>query len=344
MATIYDVAAKAGVSIGTVSRFLNRSGYVGQQSRAKIAAAIDELGYSPNGVARSLMTKRTRMLGFIVSDLTNPFTPEVARGVQDVADESGYCTLIYNTDGDGQREVRALTLLRERQADGLIITPPETEEGNTCILEMHALGIPIVLLSRELQPAVVDRVTTDTYGGAIMAVQHLIALGHSRVAFIGGAPTVAAGRRRGYLDGLRQAGIQPDPGLIVETSLNREGGASVIIQLLELHNPPTGVFIANDTVALGAIQEALRHGYAIPGDLSVVGFDDIALAAFAHPSLTTIAQPKPLLGRTAVELLLARIEQRADPAPREVRLQCALVRRESTAPIKPTAVPAQERR
>lgn len=336
MANIYDVARKAGVSTGTVSRYLNGNGYVGEAARERIKLAIAELGFSPSGVARGLTNKRTRMIGFVVSDLLNPFIPEVVRGVQDLADESGYCTLIYNTDGNGQREARALKLLHERRVEGLIITPPETKEGNQCILDLYKSGLPIVLIGRKLDTVMIDRVTTNTYAGAIEAVMHLASLGHTRIAFIGGesAHNVASGRRQGYLDGLRDAGLSVDESCIIETTLTREGGASAMARLLQLPDRPTGVFAVNDVVALGAMQEFSKHGGSIPHDLSIVGFDDITLAANAQPPLTTIAQPKPLLGRTAVELLLSRIEKPANSQPaQEIRLPCSLVLRESTSHV-----------
>lgn len=340
MANIYDVARKASVSTGTVSRYLNSNGYVGESARERIKAAIEELGFSPSGIARGLTNKHTRMIGFVVSDLLNPFVPEVVRGAQDIADELEYCTLIYNTDGNGQREVRALKLLYERRVDGLIITPPETKEGNQYILELHKLGLPIVLIGRKLDSVAIDRVTTDTYAGAIAAVMHLAELGHTRIAFIGGElkQNVAVGRYQGYLDGLQKAGFAVDARLIAESSLTRESGAEAITHLLQVSHPPTSVFVANDIAAIGAMQEVIRQGGHIPGDLSIIGFDDIALAAHTQPPLTTIAQPKTLLGQTAVELLLDRIERTSKRTAQEIRLPCTLVLRESTASIDESLV------
>ena len=335
MATIYDVARKAGVSTGTVSRYLTGKGYVGEAARERIQYAIQELDFSPSGIARGLSKKHTRMIGFVVSDLLNPFVPEVVRGAQDLADESEYCMLIYNTDGNGQREVRALQLLYERRVDGLIIMPPETPEGNAFILELHRRGIPLVLIGRSLDSVAVDRVTTDTYTGALAVVQHLAALGHQRIAFIAGesALRTTRGRYQGYLDGLARAGLSFDASLLVEAPLTHDGGAHATAQLLQLTHPPTGIFTINDMVALGAMQEIYRQGLSIPNDISLVGFDDIALAALVQPPLTTVAQPKHLLGQTAVEQLLAQIEHAEDHHPQEIRLPCSIVVRNSTAPV-----------
>ncbi len=333
MATIYDVAKRANVSTGTVSRYLNGNGYVREQTRVRIEQAIDELGFTPSSVARSLTTKRTRVLAFVVSDLNNPFVPEVARGLQDLADERDYCVLIFNTDGNGQREARALRLLRDRQADGLVITPPETAQGDALIRELHAQGMPIVFLGRRVEGVAVDRVTTDTHAGARAAMAHLLELGHRRIAFIGGDEEVLAttGRRRGYSESLEQAGIRPDLGLIVATRLDRAGGAAALAQLIVRRELPTAIFAVNDTVALGVMHEAMRRGIRVPGDLSVVGFDDIALAEQSHPPLTTVAQPKTELGRVAAELLIGRVETPNEREPQEVRLPCELVLRDSTA-------------
>ncbi len=331
MANIYDVARSAGVSTGTVSRFLNGNGYVSEAARERIKLAIQELGFTPSSIARGLTSKRTHMIGVVVSDLLNPYIPEVVRSIQDYFDEAGYCALIYNTDGLGKREARALKLLYERRVDGLIIMPPETPEGNKQIFELHQQGLPIVLIGRNLDTESIDRVSTDTYLGAIDAINHLVGLGHTRIAFIAGAgQNVASGRRRGYRDGLLQAGIPFDEQLIIQGPLTREGGIMAIQQLLQLPDPPTAVFSVNDIIAIGVLQEAQRRGIRVPEDLSLVGFDDIAAASYTQPPLTTIAQPMALLGRTVAEILLARIEQGKTLPAQEIRLPCRLIVREST--------------
>jgi LacI family transcriptional regulator len=331
MATIYDVAERASVSIGTVSRYISKNGYVGEQTRARIAAAIAELGYRPSSIARSLTNKRTHMIGLLVSDLANPFTPEVARGVQDIADAAGYCTLIYNTDGDDAREARALNLLRERQVDGVIVTPPETEQGDKAILALRDEGIPVVLLGRSLEGTGLDKVTADTHSGAILAVRHLAELGHRRIAYVGGMPGVGVGRRDGYIEGLAQCGIPADPALIIECRRGRDGGAAALTQLIESDRLPTAIFTMNDMLALGVMSEALTRGISIPEELSIIGFDDIPFAAHVHPPLTTVAQPKFLLGQTAVEMLLRRLGEEADAPARRATLDCTLVRRGTAA-------------
>ena len=333
MSTIYDVAKLAGVSVGTVSRYLNGSGYVSQRARQRIQAAIEQLGFVPSGVARSLSTKKTGLIGFVVSDLANPFTAEVARGLQDHADAYGYNVIICNTDGQDDRTLRMLRALREHEVEGLVITPPETPVIQAELVRMRRSGVPMVLIGMRLPGEPVDRVTTDTYSGAVSAVRFLLDLGHRRIGLIGGSTVlrIALGRRQGYIDALRAAGIDPDPVMMTEVPLDREGGMEAARQLLDLPHPPTAIFSVNDAAALGAIQEAFRRGLSVPEDLSVVGFDDIALAAHSHPPLTTVAQPKQLMGREAIDLLLARIQGTSSLPAVEIRLPCELVVRGTTS-------------
>jgi LacI family transcriptional regulator len=333
VATIYDVAKRAGLSVGTVSRYLNGSTHVSERSRERVRAAIQELGFVPSNAARTLSRRRTGLIGFLVSDLGNPFTAELARAIQDRADHHGYCVLISNTDGEDDRTRRMLQVLREHQVDGLIASPPESPAISRGLLEARASGVEIVLLGMKLDPAVADRVVADTYEGAVAAVSHLIGLGHERIGFIGGktARGLTLGRRQGYLDGLARRGLAADDRLMVETRLDREGGAGAMGHLLDLPDPPTAVSIANDAAALGAMQEAARRGLRVPKDLSVVGFDDIALAGHALPPLTTVAQPKQQLGEVAVDMLVARLRGEGGSELADRRLPCRLVIRESTA-------------
>ncbi|GCE14017.1 LacI family DNA-binding transcriptional regulator [Tengunoibacter tsumagoiensis] len=330
MATIYDVARQAGVSIGTVSRFLNQNGYVSEAARERIQAAVEALGFAPSGVARGLSSKQTRMIGVVVPDLVNLFIPEVVRGIQDVMDNAGYCAVIYNTDGLGAREARALKLLYERRVDGMILLPPSSEEGNAQIEELHRQGLPQVLLGRDLPGLPLDSVTVDTYRGAVEAMQHLLALGHTRIAFVSDRRLKRlSGRLSGYRDALEQAGLPLDDELLFEMSSMYKG--TVLDRMLQVQDPPTAVFSMNDMIAIDVIQEAYQRGIKVPDHLSIIGFDDITFAASVQPPLTTIAQPKSLLGQTAAELLLARIEQKASLPVQEVLLSCQLIVRMSTA-------------
>ncbi|HEY8456507.1 MAG TPA: LacI family DNA-binding transcriptional regulator [Actinopolymorphaceae bacterium] len=331
MVTMYDVAKLAGVSTGTVSRYVNSSGYVSAAARERIRKAIAELGFVPSTAARSLTTKRSGLIGFVTSDLTNPFTAELAQGLQKRAGQLGYCVVTSSTDEDEERAIQVITALRSHQVDGLVVTPPETEAINTYLVAAAKAGTPIVLIGMKLDPPLADRVTTDTYRGARQAVNHLVELGHRRIAYVG-ARGMAKSRRRGYRDALRSAGLTVDRDLVVDRSLNRRGGMAAGEALLDRPDPPTAVFAANDSVALGVIQAAYRRRLLVPDDLSVVGFDGTELAEHAIPPLTTVAQPMDQMGHEAIELLVARMQATDEKQFTERRLPCELVVRDSTGP------------
>jgi LacI family transcriptional regulator len=330
MVTAYDVAERAGVSMGTVSRYLTGNGYVGDASRAKIAAAIDELGYIPNRAAASLTTKNTGLLGFVVSDLRNPFTAEIASSLSQHAREHGYGLVLSDSMNDPAISLEAIESMRAHGVDGLIVTPPESSALNDALVAA-APTLPIVGIGLRTTPQVTDLVTSGTRAGAISAVEHLVGLGHRRIGYVGSS-SMASGRYRGYQDALAAAGLPIDPDLVVVGELNRAGGFAAVDALFALAERPTAIFAANDAVALGVIQAAHEWGVAVPEHLSVVGYDDVDLAAHSVPPLTTVAQPLAAMGQAAVELLISRLRgadrQRASE---EVVLPVRLVVRGSTA-------------
>lgn len=336
MATVYDVAERAGLSVGTVSRFLNDSGYVSKSARERIQEAIFSVGYVPNSAARSLTTKRTGLIGFVTSDLVNPFSAELAHGIADRAAQRGFCVLNAVTEGSEQRILQTLRVLREHSVDGLIVAPPETPRVKRELGALAESGLPMVLLGMRLRPDTTDRIATSTYEGARAAVEHLVGLGHRRIALITGnrRRKIAVDRYRGYYDALAAAGLPYDERLVVEVALNRTGGAAALAGLVGRRNRPTAVFTVNDATALGAMQEAARRGIRVPADLSVVGFDDVDLAAHGVPPLTTVAQPKREMGALAIDLLTERMAGTAPAWPVEHRLDCTLMVRASTAPPK----------
>ncbi|MDO4716646.1 MAG: LacI family DNA-binding transcriptional regulator [Propionibacteriaceae bacterium] len=330
MATVYDVAARAGVSVGTVSRYLTGNGYVGEASRARIAAAIAELGYVPNRAAASLTTKATGLLGFVASDLRNPFTAEIASALGQAARANGYGLVLAESLSDPRLSVEAIELMRAHGVDGLIVTPPESPEVNQAVLAAASL-IPVVGIGLRTEPAAIDLVTSDTVQGARSALSHLLGLGHRRIAYIG-ASSMASGRYRGYTQSLADAGIDRDDRLIFAGKLDRQAGRVALDAMLSLPDPPTAVFAANDAAALGVLQEAYSRGLAVPRELSVVGYDDVDLAQHSVPPLTTIAQPMSAMGQQAIDLLLSRLKGDPLAPPREVVLPGRLVVRESTMP------------
>ena len=330
MVTAYDVAATAGVSVGTVSRYLTGNGYVGEATRTKIANAIRALGYVPNRAAASLTTKSTGLLGFVVSDLRNPFTAEIASSLSQHARAQGYGLVLADSMNDASISLDSLELMRSHGVEGLIVTPPESAELNEALLAA-AQVLPIVGIGLRTSPQVTDLVTSDTHSGAAEAVQHLLDLGHRRIAYIGSS-VMASGRYRGYVDALEAGGVALDSELVVFGRLDRGAGFAALERLLEVPSRPTAVFAANDAVALGVLQAAHERHLDAPRQLSVVGYDNVDLAAHSVPPLTTVAQPMADMGHAAIDLLMIRLRGgERDRPPQEVVLTGALVVRESTA-------------
>jgi LacI family transcriptional regulator len=316
--------------MGTVSRYLTGNGYVAEATRAKIAAAVDALGYIPNRAAASLTTKNTGLLGFVVSDLRNPFTAEIASSLSQHARLHGYGLVLSDSMNDPMISLESLERMRAHGVDGLIVTPPESAALNAALVA--AVGsVPIVGIGLRTQPLVTDLVTSDTRSGALAAVQHLLELGHRRIAYAGSS-SMASGRYRGYTDALALASLPVDADLVVVGELDRAAGFAAVDRLWKLDNPPTAVFAANDALALGVIQAAHERRIEVPGQLSVVGYDDVDLAAHSVPPLTTVAQPMSAMGQAAVELLISRLHgpDRTRP-PEQVVLPASLTIRGSTA-------------
>lgn len=330
MVTAYDVATRAGVSIGTVSRYLTGNGYVSDKTRRRIADAVAELGFIPNRAAASLVTKKTGLWGFVVSDLRNPFTAEIASAITEFAHEAGYGVVLADSMGDPDRAIDTVQRLRGHDVDGLIITPPESP-ALLDLLTAAAQSQPIVGIGMRTDPLAFDLVTSDTRGGAARAVSYLVGLGHRRIAYLG-SDRQASGRYLGYQDALAEHGVPPDPAIVLHGSLDREFGHRAAETLLLGDRPPTAVFCANDAVALGVLQGAGRLGIRVPDDISVVGFDDVDLAGHSTPPLTTVGQPMREMGRAAVELLLGRLRDSHPLPPTEIKLATVLVERESCAP------------
>ncbi|MBA2390223.1 MAG: LacI family DNA-binding transcriptional regulator [Geodermatophilaceae bacterium] len=290
-------------------------------------AAIDVLGYERNEVASSLRTDRTSIIMLAIPDITNPFWPDVARGVQDHMDREGYAVVFANSDWEGQRERAFLRMARRSRFDAVLINPIEVT--NEDLLATH---IPTVLIgSREDYPDF-DTVGSDSYGAITLALDHLFSLGHRRIGLIRGRRQNRRGQSRltGYLDFLKAKGISPDERLIVETPFH-QGGAQGMQHLLALEERPTAVAAANDELALGALQAAQTAGLQVPHDLSVVGLDDIYAASTSTPALTTVSKPKYEIGQKAAEFLLDRIHGRAPAQSRRHIYPCQLLVRHSTA-------------
>lgn len=328
-ATIREVAEAAGVSVATVSRVVSGSEHrVAGPTRSRVLAAVARLSYQPNLVAQGLKNRITRTIGLIVPDISNPFFPAIVRGIEDVANQAGLAVLLCNTYEDLAKERSYLALLRKRMVDGLIFT---TVGANTEHLRMlRRQRMPAVLIARAPGGVDMDAVLVDNRRGEREAVEHLMRLGHRRIAFIGGPATlpVAGERLAGYRDALGAAGIRFEPSLVFDGGFRPEGGAAAVEALLRRRAKFTAIVAANDLMAIGAMEDLHRRGRRLPDDVAVVGFDDITFASLVEPPLTTIAQPKYQMGRLAMERLLQLLNGGAS-RPSRLVLEPRLVVRES---------------
>lgn len=330
--TIRDVARRAGVSVATVSRVLNGANVVAEATRERVLQAIAELGFNPNAVARSLIKRQSRIVGVVVPDIANPFFAEVARGMGDAAARLGYLVTLANSDLKGEKEIEYVRLFRSQRVDGLIYTSGTLTPGLRAAL--CALGRPVALAATWDPEGAWPAVLVDSYAGARLAMDHLLDLGHRRVAVICGPqedPVSGVPRWEGYRDAARARGLELAPPYVVFGDYRWESGYRAMQQLLALPDPPTAVAAASDLMALGAVCAALDQGLAVPGDLSVVGFDNIALSGAVRPALTTVAQPMYDIGYRAMERLARAIAGEA-VEPGVEWIPPRLVVRASTAP------------
>ncbi|SMB93451.1 transcriptional regulator, LacI family [Thermanaeromonas toyohensis ToBE] len=320
------MAKRAKVGISTVSRVLNNSGYVSPKTRERVLKAIEELNFEPNYLAKSLSSGKTRTIALILPDITNPFFPAIARGVEDAVKRKEYHVILCNTDGDSQQEALHAKALREKAVDGLIFTA--SSKNNKHVLELVEVGIPVVLIDRRVEGNNLDAVLVDNVAGAYEATKYLIGLGHKYIGFIAGPDvTTALERQEGYCRALKEAGIEVKEKLIQPGNFRYESGYTGALNLLEYG--VTAILAANDLMALGAMRAIEEKGLRIPQDIAVVGFDDIPLASLVKPALTTVNQPAYQMGALAAEILLERIEGKRAGEPKEVILTPSLVIRES---------------
>ena len=328
MPTIRDVAQRAGVSITTVSHVVNGTRPVSAIGMARVLEAIDELGYQPNAVARSLRMSETRMFGMIVPDNSNPYFAEVARSIEDAAFELGYSVILCNSDEDAAKEQAYLDLLIEKRVDGIaFVATGRRADG---LDQVRLRNMPVVIVDREIEGGTWASVLVHNSRGGREAVTHLLKLGHRRIGCISGPHGLgpSSERVRGYRDALRKAGIPADPRWLVEGDFHAEGGYRTMCELLERDDALTAVFACNDMMAVGALRAIHEQGRRVPQDIALVGFDDIALASYTQPALTTIAQPYRELGRRVAQLL-AKGERGERAACERIRLEPELVVRAS---------------
>jgi DNA-binding LacI/PurR family transcriptional regulator len=325
------VAREAGVSATTVSHVINGTRFVAAETVERVHRAIEKLRYEVNYNARNLKNGRSRVIGLLVSDVTNPHFSGVVRGVEDVANRAGYHMILCNTDEDPQKELAYLRVLRGKGADGALLVP--TGPRHDYLDHLVQAGFPLVFVDRALPGLPCDAVMADNVGGAREAVSHLIALGHRQIGIIarverGGVPSQ---RLQGYQAALRDHGIAEDPGLVRDANARREEGFRETLALLALDAPPTAIFAAHNLTTLGALAALDARGRRVPDDVALIGFGDFEWAPLMRPRLTTVVQPEYEVGAQAAEWLIERIERRDDasPAPRRAVLPVRLAVRES---------------
>lgn len=338
MATIKDVARHANVSVTTVSHVVNGTRHVSDEGRARVQEAIRALGYVPSAIARSLKSNNTRTLGMLIPNSSNPYFAEIVHAVEDRAFGAGYNVILCNTNDEAHRQGSYLQVLAERRIDGLIVV--STGQDSTLPTQLAGLSVPTVLVDREIEIAEqpCDLVETAHMQGGQLATQHLLALGHRRIACISGPAGLVPSEQRiaGWRAALAAAGCDHGDHLVWNGHFTSQGGYDAMHALLGAGaTPPTAVFVCNDLMAMGALCAAHERGLRVPESLSIVGFDDIELAAFTSPPLTTVAQPKQRIGTLAVDMLLERIDGQRQDA-RQVMLQPELRTRSSTAPLAPS--------
>ena len=327
--TIKVVAQTAGVSPATVSRVLNGNVDVNPLLRARVLAAVSELGYRPNGAARSLRTRATLVLGIIISDITNPFFTAMVRGVEDAAHEAGYSVILANADEDLTKEARYLEVAVAEQMAGLVLSPASSSQSRLDLLSER--GIPAVTIDRRLRGGRFDSVTINNRQVAEQATAHLIEQGCRRIGFVAGpsVTTTARDRLAGYQAALRKADRPIDETLIASADYRIEGGYEAARRLLSLRRRPDALLVSNNLMTVGALDAVAEADLEMPADLAFVGFDEVSWALGRRARVTAVQQPTYQIGRTAAELLLARI--RGDKAKaKHVVLPAELIVRDSS--------------
>ena len=342
--TIRQIADRAGVSVGTVSHVINRTAGVRDAVQRRVLAAVDQLGYRPSLLARSLRRNETTILGMIVPDILNPFFPQVVRGVEDVAFQHGYQVILCNTDNEAGKERSYFEILRAYRMAGLIVIPSAYSHLKALTAGAGPRHAPLVCLDRCVSGWKADSVTVDNLAGSYQATQWLIAAGHQRIATITGPLQLgnAMERLRGFRRALRQAGIPLPMHYVQEGNFDRLSGYRQGLVLLRGPHPPTAIFAANDLVALGVLTAIRELGLRCPQDVSLIGFDDLEIASLTDPPLTTVAQPGYEMGARAAELLLQQLKRRSGPA-QQVVLQTTLKQRGSVAGPPVTGVSLTKR-
>lgn len=332
--TIKDIAEAAHVSHTTVSRALKGHGRIAPATVQRIRQLAEEMGYTPSAVAQSLVTQRTRTIGVVVTTIADPFVVNVVSGIEGAAQEAGYSVFLSSSHNDPERELAVVGTFHRRRVDAVIVSASRV--GSLYTAHLKRFQVPIVLINSQVEGDYLYTVASDDVQGATLAVNHLLQLGHRRIAYIGSAarPHSSLRRHAGYQQALAVAGVVPDPRLAVapEAPGDLEAGQRGLAVVLSAG--PTAIFTYNDMTAVGVLMEARQRRIAVPRELALVGFDDIELTRFLDPPLTSVNQPKQAMGRAAVAMALALLS--GEEMDNQL-LRCSLVVRDSTARPQPVA-------
>lgn len=341
--TIHDIAAKAGVSLSTVSRVLNgkaKKYRISPKTEETILHFAEELNYRPNKMAQGLRLKKSHTIGLVVPDISNPFFAYVTRVIQTKAYEMGYSLIVCNTNEDLSTEIEQIELMKSKVIDGFIVMPVGTDYRHleTLIRKKH----PLVLLDRCFDALQTSSVVVDNYEGAYLATAYLIECGHKKIGIIQGLPDTYTNteRMRGYLDALRENNIEVKSQYIVGKDYRRESGYIETKLLLNLEERPTAIFTTSDLITLGALQAIVEDNYKIPDDISIVSFDDTDFAPFLFSPLTAVRQPKELMGEIAVKMLIDAMNGENATEKQRIILKSQLVKRASVKNFNPVPVSA----
>jgi len=327
--SIKDIARLVGVSHSTVSRALRASPVVNAETAGRIRKAAQQHGYRASLIGRGLVMRRSMTLGCVATDIADPFVAGVVAGIEEVANQQGYAVFLASSHADPQRELDVVRTFHERRVDGVIV--PASRVGSLYLPHLAELRIPIVLINNQHPGTYTYSVSIDNVGAAQRITRHILELGHQRIAYIGNrsGSQADADRLSGFRIELRRAKVPFLPRLVMHADATPESGRAIMQRLLALRYRPTAVFCYDDLTALGALAAAYAEGISVPGEPSVAGFDDLFVASYTAPPLTTIRQPMKQMGQRATEILLALL--RGETAKKSVRFSGELIVRESTA-------------
>jgi LacI family transcriptional regulator len=334
VATVADVAKAAGVSVSTAARVLSGHGYASEETRRVVLEAARELGYVPNQIARSLRTRRSRMIGLLIGDVENAFYSTIAKNVESVAKDAGYHVVLCNSDDDPEIEREYIKLLDGMRIDGLIVTP--TSRNRTQLARLLQKDIAIVQIDRKVEGLAADAILVDNEAGAHAAVQHLIAAGHANVGILPGDLDVPTARQRltGYERALKEAGVPIREELVKPGSFHRDHAIEDATELIRAHPTPTAIFAANNILAEATLLVLAELDLKVPRDMSLVAFDDVQWMGMVNPPVTTVRQPVADLARGAAELILRRLREESQGPPSTIVFRTELLERGSVAPAR----------